>query len=253
MINPSSESKLVAEREFSSSHKEMREDGKTGSIEVAGKDAEGGAVFLNGVVIYAKYNEEVAEGALNSLMSCDCGTVRESSSTKEAVKMFRTYMRYISDDALLTAEPLGGADIDSYKVEGVIVGGVENTAGGSWGDGAKAVPGSWTSSSPGAEMPPRSLFPEGKRTALVADIRSLSRHVSRKGLTGYAAGDGEVITFSDGELVDKKRVDASSVCDGVGAGGGWVVVNTDPEPGDVGDDKKDRDEKKSEGILGRLF
>lgn len=251
---PSSESKKTVEETFVSSHGEMREGGKTGAVETLGESTEGGAVFLNGVVIYARYGEKKADDALRSLMSCESNHIYVSSSTAEAAKMFRTYMRYISDDAVMATECLDGAAIDSYEVDGVIVGGIENTAGGSWGDEDKVVPtGSWTRNSPGAEMPPRSLFPEGRRTALAADAESLRRHVSEEEVTGYAAGDGEVITFSDGEFADRKRVDVRrSIRADVDAGGGWVVVNTDPEIDDDSEGKKS-DGDESGGLLSRLF
>jgi hypothetical protein len=251
---PSSKSKKKVQETFVSYHGEMREDGKTGAVEILGEGTEGGAVFLNGVVIYARYGEKTADDALRSLLSCDSSPVRVSSSTAEAVKMFRTYMRYISDDAVMATEPLDGTAIDSYEVDDVIVGGIKNTAGGSWGDEDKVVPtGSWTRNSPGAEMPPRSLFPEGRRTALAADTESLRRHVSEERVTGYAAGDGEVITFSDGEFADRKRVDVRrSIRADVDAGGGWVVVNTDPKTDDEkGGENGDGDE--SGGLLNRLF
>lgn len=185
----------------------MRSGGRTGTVETVGDKTECGAVFLKGATVYARYGDETAEDALDSLLSCEKNRVLASSSTPEAVRMFRTYMRYISDDAVVTAEPLDRASVEQYEAGGVIVQGVRNTAGGSFGKGNDTVPvGSWTRNSPGAEMPDRSVFPEGVRTVLAPDVESLRRHVAQKEATGYAAGDGEVITFQDGELVDKKPV-----------------------------------------------
>jgi len=248
MRTPSSESKAIVNGTFASSHETMREEGKTGTVEPVADGTEGGAVFLNGAVVYARYGDEAAEDALEHLLSSDGSRLRASSSTLQAVRMFRTYMRYISDGALITAEPLEGAIVEQYEAEGVIVQGVRNTAGGSWGDETGAVPvGSWTRNSPGAEIPDRSVFPEGRRTALAPDAESLRRHVAEEGATGYAAGDGEVITFRGGELVDGKRLDIRpSVRADVGAGAGWVVVDASSE-----EDK--RDGAESGGLLSRLF
>jgi len=247
MRTPSSESKTTVEETFASSHEAMRKKGGTGTVEVVGEGNEAGAVFLNGAVVYARHGEEAAEDALEALLSSDHGPVRAASSIPEAVRMFRTYMRYISDDALLTAEPLDSAAVEPYEAEGVIVQGVGNTAGGAWGDETDTVPvGSWTSSSPGANIPDRSFFPEGVRTVLAPDMESLRRHIAENDATGYAAGDGEVVTFRGGELVDGKRVDIrSSVRADVGAGAGWVVVDASSE--------EERDGDESSGLLSRLF
>lgn len=243
---------VVGERTIEGTFAEVRAGtrsrGRTGTVETVGDGTERGAVFLNGAAVYARHAKEnqTAEDALDSLLSCEKSRVRAGSSAPEAVRMFRTYMRYISDDALITAEPLDGASVEKYEAEGVLVQGVRNTAGGSFGEGEDVVPvGSWTRNSPGAEMPDRSVFPEGVRTALAPDVDSLRRHVAEREATGYAVGDGEVITFQDGELVDKKRVDVrQSVRTDADVASGWVVVDTDPGSGD---------EKKDAGDTGGLF
>lgn len=229
----------------------MRSGGRTGTVETVGDKTECGAVFLNGAAVYARYGDETAEDALEALFPCEKNHVRASSSTPEAVRMFRTYMRYISDDALIIAEPLDCASVEQYEAEGVIVQGVRNTAGGSLGDETDVVPvGSWTRNSPGAEMPDRSVLPDGVRTVLAPDVESLRRHVSDKESTGYAAGDGVVITFQDGELVDKKRVDVRpSVRADVGVESGWVVVDADHGSGD----EQEKDASGTGGLLSRIL
>ena len=263
MRTPPSDSETTFEQGFASSHERMRGDGKTGTVEVVGEGTEGGAVFLNGAVVYARYRGETATDALTSLLSCDAGRVRASSSTSEAVRMFRTYTRYISDEGLLTVEPLDGARVEPYEVEGVIVQGVENTAGGSWGnEGNVVTPGGWTRNSPGAEMPDSSRFPEGRRTVLASDAESLRRHVTETGATGYAVANGGVITFYDGEFADKKRLDfRRSVRTEVGAGSGWVVVDTSPDTDDATEDEHESNAVRGTGeeangdggLLSRIF
>jgi len=64
-------------------------------------------------------------------------------------------------------------------------------------------------------------------------------------LSGYAAGDGKVVTFRDGETVDAAPVDLDDpVRSEVGAGGGWVVVDSDTDEDEDGED---------DGFLSRIF
>ena len=260
---PPSKSKKTVEEKFVSSHGEMREDGKTGTVEILGESTEGGAVFLNGVVIYARYREEMpedgfenlvsseyswdieaaaglkAEDALEALLSRNHSHVRVSLSTLELVRMFRAYMRYISDEAIMTAEPLDEATIESHEVEGVTINGVETTE------------------SPSDNC---TFFPEGKRTVLVADTKSLRRHITDKEATGYAVDDGEVCTFQDGEFIDRRRMDVHpSIRADIEADNGWVLVNTNKSMGSSQKGKrangkmKKEDGNETRGLLGRFF
>jgi hypothetical protein len=241
----------------------MRKEGGTGTVEVIGEGKEGGAVFLNGVVIYARYREEMpedgfenlvsseyswdieaaaglkAEDALEALLSHNHSHVRVSLSTLELVRMFRAYMRYISDEGVMNAEPLDGATIESHEVEGVIINGVGTTE------------------SPSAND---TFFPEGKRTVLVADTKSLRRHITDREATGYAVGNGEVCTFQDGEFIDRRRMDVRpSIRADIEAGNGWVLVNTDKsidssQKGKRANGKMEKEEEnETRGLLGRFF
>ena len=222
---------------FASAHKSARSEGYTGTVELSDDDALGGAVFLSGVVVYARHRRDVAESALDSLLSEEDTHTRRLPSTSDAVRMFRTYLRYISDDGLLTTEPLDRATVESQEVEGLILEGVRNSA--------EATTFSTRSSMTAkAEEPPRSFLPEGKRTALAPDRRSLRKHVSDGEASGYAVGDYEVVTFQEGEVVDQRNAEVRpSVRTDVGVGDGWVVVETDH--------KKDTDGKGS--FLSRVF
>jgi len=265
MRKPPSEERTAFEEEgFASVHENIRNDGFTGTVETVYDG--GGAVFLNGAAVYARHGDEAAEEALGSLRSDDESRVRASVSTPEAVRMFRTYLRYIGDDALLTVEPLDGAEVDAHAVEGVTVEGVSDTMSTpAQRDGGANTNQFLTRASVSvkASTPERSVFPEGRRTALAPDGEALSRHVSRAGVTGYAAGDGAVVTFVDGDLVDRKRVDIRpSVREDVGvcSGKGWVVVDADAdaeakkeasgeEEGGNGEEADEADQ----GILGRIL
>ena len=151
----------------------------------------------------------------------------------EDVRMFRTYLRYLGDEAVLDAEPLDPERVGMQRVEGVLVDGVRNLASASWrGE---------------SDTSDRTFFPEGDRVALVPDAVALKRYVPSKDLSGYAVGDGKVVTFRDGELIDGAAVDIGDpVRSGVGVGGGWVVVDSSTK-----DDEQE--EKDEEGILTRIF
>jgi|GEM_PF-2763003 len=218
---------------FASVHESMRRGANTGTVKMGGGRVDGGAVFLNGVVIYALYGDEKAKEALESLLSRGANGVRASLADPEKVKMFRTYLRYISDDGLMMTEPLDGVSVDSHELEGVVVEGVRNVKAGSWR-------GETTNSD-------RSFFPEGRRTVLAPDVSSLREHVADNDVSGYAVGDGEVITFRNGEVADRKSIEPlPSLRIDVGAGGGWVVVDSDA----VGEKSTEADD---DGILSRLF
>jgi len=216
---------------FASVHESMRRRANSGTVEPGGR-TDGGAVFLNGTVVYARYGEEAAEDALESLISEVGNGVRASVSDTEKVRMFRTYLRYISDDGLITAEPLDGSTVEPHDVEGVVVDGIKNVRKGSWRGETNTAD--------------RSFFPEGRRTALAPDFGSLREHASEEGVSGYAAGTHEVVTLRNGEVVDRKEVAVEpSVREEVSAGDGWVVVDSEAV-----DDIEDEEE---EGFLSRLF
>ncbi|MDZ7687322.1 MAG: hypothetical protein U5J64_01135 [Halobacteriales archaeon] len=220
---------------FESVHESMRRGANSGTVEPGGGRVDGGAVFLKGTVVYARYGEETAEDALESLFSEVGNGVRASLSDTEKVKMYRTYLRYISDDGLITAEPLDGVTVEQHDVEGVVVEGVRNVRKGSWRGETNTAD--------------RSFFPKGRRTALAPDFGSLREHVAENGVSGYAVGTHEVVTFRNGEIIDRKGVFVEpSVREEVGAGDGWVVVDSDPA-----DETAAEDEKEDEGILSRLF
>ena len=215
---------------FASVHERMRRKANTGTVELGGSRVDGGAVFLKGTVVYALYGDETAEDALESLLSKEANGVRASLSDPEKVKMFVTYLRYISDDGVLTAEPLDGATVESHDVEGVLIDGVRNEPEGSWRGQTNPVD--------------RTIFPEGERTALVPDLSSLRQHVSENDVSGYAVGKEGVVTFRNGDFVDKRRIGvAPSVRVEVGAGAGWVVVDSDAT----------EDDEEQEGILSRFL
>jgi len=209
----------------------MREKANSGTVETGG-GPEGGAVFLNGTVVYARYGGKTAEDALESLVSEGGNGVRVSLSDAEKVRMFRTYLRYISDDGVITAEPLDGSTVEPHDVEGVVVDGVKNVRKGTWRGETNTAD--------------RSFFPEGRRAALAPDFASLHRYVSREEISGYVAGTHEVVTLRNGNVVDRKKVAFDpSVRSEVDAGDGWVVVDTDI--------KNTKSEKDEEGLLNRLF
>lgn len=217
---------------FASVHKSMRSNSNSGTVETGG-GTDGGAVFLDGTVVYARYGEQTAEDALESLISEGGNGVRASLSDTERVRMFRTYLRYISDEGLITAEPLGGSTVEPHDVEGVVVDGIRNVRAGSWRGETNTAD--------------RSFFPKGRRSALAPDFVSLREYVSENEISGYAAGTHEVVTFRSGEVIDRKEVAVDpSVRKEVGAGDGWVVVDTAAV-----DDTEDEDEE--EGLLSRLF
>ncbi len=227
--NPIVEDKSM--KTFASVHKSMRGRANSGTVEPGGR-TDGGAVFLNGTVVYAMYGEKMAEDALESLISEVGNGVRVSVSDSEKVRMFRTYLRYISDDGLITAEPLDGSTVEPHDMEGVVVDGIKNVRAGSWRGETNTAD--------------RSFFPEGERTALAPDFGSLREYVDEEGVSGYAAGTHEVVTFRNGEVVDRKEVAVElSVREEVSAGDGWVVVDTDSE--------QTESEKEEEGLLSRLF
>lgn len=216
---------------FASVHERMRRKANTGTVELGGSRIDGGAVFLNGAVVYALYGDQKSEDAVESLLSKEANGVRASLSDPEKVRMFVTYLRYISDDGVLTAEPLDGATVESHDIEGVLIDGVRNEPEGSWRGQTNPVD--------------RTIFPEGKRTALAPDLVSLREHVSENDVSGYAVGKGGVVTFRNGGFIDKRRIEVSpSVRTDVGAGGGWVVVDSDATVEENEDD---------DGILSRFF
>jgi hypothetical protein len=227
--NPIVEDKSM--KTFASVHESMRSRANSGTVEPGGR-TDGGAVFLNGTVVYARYGEEKAEDALESLVSEVGNGVRASVSDTEKVRMFRTYLSYISDDGLITAEPLDVSTVEPHDVEGVVVDGIKNVRKGSWRGETNTAD--------------RSFFPEGKRTALAPDFGSLREHVDEEGVSGYAVGTHEVVTFRSGEIIDRKEVVVEpSVREEVSAGDGWVVVDTDVE--------ETESEKEEDGLLSRLF
>ncbi|MFP4174220.1 MAG: hypothetical protein ACLFSW_00380 [Halobacteriales archaeon] len=215
---------------FVSAHQRTRGNGGTGVVEsIHQKDA--GAVFLNGVAVYARYGGETGHEALGSLVDDD-SAVRFKDCRPEDVRMFRTYVRYLGDEAVIDAEPLKDSRVEMQRVEGVLVDGVRNLAAASWrGE---------------SDTSDRTFFPEGDRVALVADPVSLKRYVDANDITGYAAGGGTVVTFRDGDTVDGAPVDLDDpVRSEVDAGGGWVVVDSDADNDDAEDD--------GDGFLSRIF
>ena len=229
MRAPHTVSEVEQRETFPSAHERMRGTGGTGVAESVG-GADAGAVFLNGVVVYARYGGVANDDAIDALSGEDV-VVKECRP--EDVRMFRTYLRYLGDEAVLDAEPLDPERVGMQRVEGVLVDGVRNLASASWrGE---------------SDTSDRTFFPEGDRVALVPDAVALKRYVPSKDLSGYAAGDGKVVTFRDGELIDGAAVDIGDpVRSGVGAGGGWVVVDSRTK-----DDEQE--EKDEEGILTRIF
>ncbi len=217
---------------FASVHERMRRRGNTGTVEVGGSRVDGGAVFLNGSVVYALYDDERGKAALESLLSSEANGVWASLSDPENVRMFKTYLRYISDDGVMTAEPLDGSVVESYEVKGVLVEGVRNEPEGSWRGQTNPVD--------------RTIFPEGRRTVLAPDLVSLREHVSENGVTGYAAGKKGIVTFRNGEFVEERRIEVRpSVRTDVGAGAGWVVVDSEASA--------ENKEKTGDGFLSRFF
>jgi hypothetical protein len=215
---------------FETVHRDMRDRGATGVVE-SNEGTDAGAVFLDGVVVYARYGDETGADALGPLTNSGLGFMKGESAPDD-VRMFRTYVRYLGDDALLESEPLGDDTVGMQRVEGVLVDGVRNLAAASWrGE---------------SDTSDRTFFPEGDRVALAADAASLRRYASANDLTGYAAGDGKVVTFRDGETVDGASVDLNDpVRSEVDAGGGWVVVDSDTEEDDT--------EEDDEGLLSRIL
>lgn len=232
MRTPNPRLKDKSMEDFASVHKSMRKKARSGTVEPGGGGPDGGAVFLEGTVIYARYGKETAEDALRKLLSEAGNGVRASLSDSERVRMFRTYLRYISDDGLITAEPLDGTTVEPHDVEGVIINGIRN-----------ARKGTWRGQKNDAD---RSFFPEGRRSALAPDFDSLSRYIDEQDVSGYAVGTHEVATFRDGEVIDRKEVAVEpSVREKASVGDGWVIVDTDtPE---------DTESENEEGLLGRLF
>jgi len=199
---------------FASVHERMRRRGNTGTVEVGGGRVDGGAVFLNGSVVYALHGDERGEDALESLLSRGANGVWASLSEPENVRMFRTYLSYLSDDGVMMAEPLNGSVVEPYDVEGVLIDGVRNEPEGSWRGQTNPVD--------------RTVFPEGGRIALAPDLVSLREYVTENDISGYAAGEEGVVTFRRGEFVEKRRVEVRpSVRTDVGAGAGWVVVDSE--------------------------
>ena len=220
-----------SEESFVPAHRGMRRRGATGVVESEdGTDA--GAVFLNGVAVYARCRDENGGGALDRLADSEAG-FRVSECAPEDVRMFRTYVRYLGDKAVLGSEPLEATHVEMQRIEGVLVDGVRNLAAASWrGE---------------SDTSDRTFFPEGYRVALTADAVSLKRYVSRNDLTGYAVGDGKVVTFRNGETVDGAPVDLGDpIRSEVDAGGGWVVVDSDAE-------ENGEDDGDGEGFLSRIF
>ncbi len=214
---------------FASAHERVRRKAKTGTVETP-DDTVAGAVFLDGVAVYARYGNESGVEALEALSSRPDVGVRLEPSKPENVRMFRTYLRYIGDDAILNAEPLDVSSVETQVVEGVRVGGVRNVGAGSWRGETNTEA--------------KTFFPSGVRTVAVPDLVALERYVSAEDLSGYAAGDGRVVTFRNGEFVDADSVDlAAPVRTDVGLGGGWVVVDSDAETS----------EEDDEGFLSRIF
>jgi hypothetical protein len=233
MRTPNSISKERREEKFASAHERMRSTGKTGVVEPAdGVDA--GVVFLNGVAVYARYGEKKGKEALEALSSRPDLGVSTKLCSAEDVRMFRTYVAYLGDNAVVRAEPLDSTRLGVQRVEGVLVDGVKNLAAASWRGESTTTD--------------RSFFPKGVRTALLPDLVSLRRHVSEAELTGYAAGKGKAVTFRNGELIDGAPVDLDeSVREEVNAGGGWVVVDSDAEAG------TEDESEAEEGILSRIL
>lgn len=228
--NPVIEDKSM--EDFASVHESMRRKARSGTVEPGGGGPDGGAVFLNGTVIYARHGKETAEDALRRLLSEAGNGVRASLSDTEKVKMFRTYLRYISDDGIITAEPLDESTVEPHDIEGVIINGIRN-----------ARKGTWRGQTNDAD---RSFFPEGRRSALAPDFDSLCKYIDEQGVSGYAVGTHEVATFRDGEVVDRKEVAVeSSVRKEVSAADGWVIVDTDIDA--------DEAEKEEDGLLSRLL
>jgi hypothetical protein len=219
---------------FASVHRTMRSKANSGTVEPGGGGPDGGAVFLNGTVVYARYGGKTAEDALKSLISEAGNGVRASVSDPERVRMFRTYLRYISDDGIITAEPLDGSTVEPHDVEGVILGGIKN-----------ARKGAWRGQTNDAD---RSFFPEGRYSALAPDFASMSEYIEEEDLSGYAVGTHEVATFRNGEVIDRKDVSVeASVRTEVSAADGWVIVDTDV------DVEEPEGEKDEEGLLDRLL
>lgn len=227
MRSPRTISKGNQKQGFPSAHERMRSTGGTGVVESVG-GADAGAVFLKGVVVYARYGGVSNDDAIDALSEED---VAVKDCRPEDVRMFRTYLRYLGDDGVLDAEPLNNERVEMQRVEDVLVDGVRNLASASWrGE---------------SDTSDRTFFPEGDRTALVADATDLQRHVSSNDLSGYAAADGKVVTFRDGEVVDGASVDLNDpVRSEVGAGGGWVIVDSDT---------KDEEDEEEGGFLSRIF
>ena len=214
----------------------MRSKANSGTVELGGGGPDGGAVFLNGTVVYARYGGKTAEDAIKSLISEGGNGVRATVSDPERVRMFRTYLRYISDDGLVTAEPLDGSAVEPHDVEGVIIEGIRN-----------ARKGTWRGQTNDAD---RSFFPEGRRSALAPDFDSLREYIEEENLSGYAVGTHEVATFRNGEVIDRKDVSVEgSVRTEVSAADGWVIVDTDVNV----DVEEPEGEKEEEGLLNRLF
>jgi len=203
---------------FVSAHRRTRSDAATRVVEFNRGDA--GAVFLNGVAVYARHGDKTGCDALGPLSGSDAD-VTVSDCRPADVRMFKTYVSYLGDEAVLDAEPLGNDRIEMQRVEGVLVDGVRSLASASWrGE---------------SDTSDRTFFPEGDRIALVADAASLEDYVEANDLTGYAAGDGAAVTFRDGETVDGASVDLGEpVRTGVSAGGGWVIVDSDTDDAEEG-------------------
>jgi len=230
MRTPVSITREDLEETFSSAHERVRRKAKTGTVETP-DDTVAGAVFLNGVAVYARYGSESGVEALESLSSRPEVGIRLEPSKPENVRMFRTYLRYIGDDAVLDAEPLDSEPVEVQTVKGVRVDGVKNVGAGSWRGETNSED--------------KTFFPSGVRTVAVPDLVALKRYVSARDLSGYAAGDGRAVTFRNGELIDAESVDVGSpVRTDVGVGGGWVVVDADADAETSDDDG---------GILSRVF
>lgn len=229
MRTPVSVTEEGLDETFSSAHERVRRKARTGTVETP-DDTVAGAVFLDGVALYARYGNESGVEALEALSSRPDVGVRLEPSKPENVRMFRTYLRYIGDDGLLRAEPLDSTPVETQTVEGVRVGGVRNVGAGSWRGETNSED--------------KTFFPSGVRTVAVPDLVALKRYVTSGDVSGYAAGDGRVVTFRNGEIVDAASVDVGSpVRTDVGLGGGWAVVDADAETTDDAD----------EGIISRIF
>ncbi len=192
----------------------MRQRGETGTLELSGDEY---AVFLDGVVVYARTRELYGSQALDELSEA-AGDPSVSPCEESRVRMYTTYMEYIGDDGVLDVEPLDGEAVDVIEVEGVLVQGVGNTPKGTYRGQTNPVD--------------KSTFPSGRLVALAAEFENSKRFAEDHELTGYAVGDGDVVTYRGGEPLDRKTVEIErGVETGLPESGGWVVVDTSNDEG----------------------